>query len=230
MSSMDRAVPPSRREAAKAERRDRIARAAIRLSQEAGINGFSMRELAKEADVSHATPFNLFGSKAEVISHIFALDLQAFRAALDAYPSTDALERLFDMITMASSYFRRQDKLYRALHSSFLEVATDTVHRRFTETRMELFVDLIQVAQDAKFLRADLAPEYMANALYNQWDSATHRWARGSLSLKGMEKEVSFGCAALLAGFATAPTRHRLRVKMMAFQADMRALADRAGN
>ncbi|MGE4322165.1 MAG: TetR/AcrR family transcriptional regulator [Sphingobium sp.] len=228
MTQAGRAGPMSMREAAKAERRDRIVRAAIALSREAGINGFSMRELAKAADVSHATPFNLFGSKAEVIAHIFAADLETFRDALDAYPSVDALERLFDMILLATEYFRRNSGLYRALHNSFFEAATAVIHQRFTDSRLALFVDLVAAAQADKFVRADLNCTYMALQLYNQWEALTHQWARGSITLERVEKEVRFGFAALLCGFSTASSRHRLSVRMMAHQADLMALDDAA--
>ncbi len=57
----------SRREEAKAERRRQIVRAARELIVERGDAGLSMRELARRAGVSQATPYNLFGTKRAIL-------------------------------------------------------------------------------------------------------------------------------------------------------------------
>lgn len=56
-----------RREQAKAERRDKIVRAARDLIRETGDMNLSMRMIAKRAEVSVATFYNLFGSKRAIV-------------------------------------------------------------------------------------------------------------------------------------------------------------------
>ena len=55
------------RERRKLERRERILAAAQELIRATGSLGLSMRALALKAEVSLATPYNLFGSKGAVL-------------------------------------------------------------------------------------------------------------------------------------------------------------------
>ncbi len=57
----------SRREEAKAENRDRILTAAAKIIRQEGFERLTMRHLAESADVSLRTPYNLIGSKTQIL-------------------------------------------------------------------------------------------------------------------------------------------------------------------
>lgn len=208
----------NKREIAKAERRERIARAAINLTEQSGLEGFSMRDLAREAGVSHATPFNLFGSKAEIISYIFEMDLENFRRVLFDRNAADPIDMIFNAIRIATRYFQQKQALYRALHTSFHETAADKVRQRFTAPRQKLFEDLVEAAKDAKMLRSNISTTLIARSLYHQWESVLFDWVKQSISLQRMEREVCFAISALLAGFATPKMKDRLHRSIVEYQ------------
>ena len=90
----------SRREDAKAERRHRIGTAARDLIRETGDTGLSMRAIAARAQVSLSTPYNLFGSKRAIV--LAALeDIREFNERFARLRSTDAVERIFQALSMS---------------------------------------------------------------------------------------------------------------------------------
>ena len=71
------------REIHKTERKQQILSAARRLIRKKGFPRMSMRELAQEARVSLATPYNLFGSKANVLYALLESLFEKLENAID---------------------------------------------------------------------------------------------------------------------------------------------------
>jgi AcrR family transcriptional regulator len=83
--------------------RQRVIDAAERLLRQ-GKAEFSMRDLAAEAGVSFATPFNHFGSKAAIMHAISAKRVELMEARFrEAAPPSDALDRVLKAVDMAAS-------------------------------------------------------------------------------------------------------------------------------
>ena len=76
------ALSAERREA----RRRHLVEAAASLIRDNGGAGFSMLQLAERAGVSQATPYNLLGSKSELLRLIVAGEFEGFVARLAALP------------------------------------------------------------------------------------------------------------------------------------------------
>ena len=91
---------PGKREQAKAERRSRIVHAARDLIRETGDTNLSMRMIAKRADVSLATPYNLFGSKHAVVLAVFE-DERDFTERFSKIKAENAIERIFEAHALA---------------------------------------------------------------------------------------------------------------------------------
>ncbi len=95
--------------------RQRVIDAAERLLRQ-GKAEFSMRDLAAEADVSFATPFNQFGSKAAIM-HALAerrIDLMAKRFAQQR-PLPGAVDRVLLAISIASAGMLEEPVVNRAV-------------------------------------------------------------------------------------------------------------------
>ena len=75
---LDAAAPATRREQGKAERRARIIEAATALLRESGFDAVSMLQIAERADVSPATVYNLFQTKAAILQQVFDQDLRDY--------------------------------------------------------------------------------------------------------------------------------------------------------
>jgi len=71
--------------------------AALELIEEHGVNGFTLREVARQAGVSHAAPYHHFADKSALVEALAVESFQALASALQeatAIPSTTALEHL----------------------------------------------------------------------------------------------------------------------------------------
>jgi len=95
--------------------RQRVTDAAERLLRH-GKADFSMRDLAAEAGVSFATPFNQFGSKAAIMQTLSTrrIDMMETRFAA-ALPLTDAAERVLLAIDTAAAVMLEEPEVNRAV-------------------------------------------------------------------------------------------------------------------
>lgn len=95
--------------------RERIVDAAERLLRE-GKADFSMRELAAEAKVSFATPFNQFGNKTAIMHALSArrIDTMAKRFA-EADPLIDTTDRVMLAIDTAAAVMLEEPGVNRAV-------------------------------------------------------------------------------------------------------------------
>lgn len=95
--------------------RERVLATAERLLGE-GRPEFSMRQLAAEAGVSFATPFNQFGSKAAIVAALSAERIAAMRRRLGAEaPSGDAVPRVLAAVAIAATVMLERPAVNRAV-------------------------------------------------------------------------------------------------------------------
>lgn len=104
-----------KRQQGQEERRLRLVKAASELIAERKDGVFSMPELAKRAGLSLATPYNLFGSKAGVLSQVCERLVDGFNRDdtwMDGLPPCD---RIFGVIDRLSGAYERQGDMFRNL-------------------------------------------------------------------------------------------------------------------
>lgn len=95
--------------------RRRVIDAAERLLRE-GRADFSMRDLAAEAGVSFATPFNQFGSKAAIMHALSARRIDAMaRRFTEAPPLADAADRVLLAIDTAVAVMLEEPEVNRGV-------------------------------------------------------------------------------------------------------------------
>ena len=95
--------------------RQRVIDAAERLLRD-GKADFSMRDLAAEAGVSFATPFNQFGSKAAIMQTLSARRIDTMESCFAAAPPlTDTAERVLLAIDTAAAVMLEEPEVNRAV-------------------------------------------------------------------------------------------------------------------
>ncbi len=99
----------------RAARRETIIQAAEALIRERGDAGFSMTELASRAGVSPATPYNLLGSKAEVLRLVVSADFERFTGRLSAMGADRPLFQLLRAADLVVSHYEADPPFYRGL-------------------------------------------------------------------------------------------------------------------
>lgn len=96
--------------------RAKVLAAAERLMRADPSSSFSMRELAAEAGVSFATPFNLFGSKAAIARALSVARIEQMTERVRDRPlGGDAIERLLQAVGVAAGLLLEEPVLNRAM-------------------------------------------------------------------------------------------------------------------
>lgn len=218
----------SKREQAKSERRDRIIAAALDLIELNGPDGFSMRDVAHTAGVSHATPFNLFGSKYAIVEKILEKDWNSFQSSLDYMHPADPVDRLFLMVELSVHHLHARASLYKALYINLRGGTPNPIFKRVNAPRHAYLVGLVADAQKKGLIRSSFPSDLIGRAVIHQFESALLDWVSDRASLARMEAEVCFGMAALLTGFANENICASLQGRLAHWGAALIAMTDQA--
>ena len=202
----DSVLDGGRRERAKAERRSRIVRAARDLIRETGDTDLSMRMIAKRADVSLTTPYNLFGSKRAVVLAVFE-DERDFAVRFSRLKAANAIDRIFDAHDLAIRYFIDDPDFYRTLWKALLNTQGADSTGLATPERLErnraAWRALLEGAQDEDLLDAAMPSDMLERALSCVTNGAMLAWAMGALATSALKPTAALGYALVLRGAAT---------------------------
>lgn len=195
-----------KREQAKAERRSRIVQAARDLIRETGDTNLSMRMIAKRADVSLATPYNLFGSKRAVVLAVFE-DERDFAVRFSKIKAANALERLFEAQALASSYFTDDPDFYQTIWKALLDTRSPNDTGLATPERLErnsaAWRALIEAAQAEGLIKASFASAALERSLSYFANGVMLSWVLGTLETRDLQASGALGYAIALRGVAT---------------------------
>ena len=148
--------------------------AASQLVAERGINNFTLREVARQAGVSHNAPYNHFADKAELV---VALTLEGFQklelAARTTYEQTlgTPLERT---LATGGAYLRfalENPAVFNLMfrpelrQSSHDVLEWDETVKSAMDATVQVLLDGISASQQAGLLRADLPVDMVALTL-----------------------------------------------------------------
>lgn len=210
-----------RREQAKAERRDRIMRAARELIRETGDLNLSMREIAKRAEVSVATSYNLFGSKRAVVVAVLE-DERDFVQKFQKLKVSNAIDRIFEAHALAYGYFVQSPDFYRPLWRALLGANTKDdsglmTPERQAQTRAAWHALLI-AAQDEGLLSTQMNAEVLERMLSHLAGGTLLSWSVGTLETEDLMASVGLGYALILSACATEKGRSKLDEKIASYR------------
>ena len=151
----------SRREEAKAFNRARICAAAQEIIRREGMEKLTMRHLAERAGVSLRTPYNLFGSKTDVL--IALLDEAKFHLAPLGATRTEgsAMAHLFDALAGIGTFFARDEDYYRGIYHAIMT----SDHHAAREAGVDRAVSTSQLLVEGLVASGELAPETDSQSL-----------------------------------------------------------------
>jgi AcrR family transcriptional regulator len=218
-------VATSRREQAKGARRDRILEAAHDLLREVDVESVTVKAIAARAGLSAATVYNLFGTKAAILSGVFDLDLVTFETRVAGVAARDSLDRMFQAIAIAADLYRADPAFYRTMMTARGGARLDpALGPAVREPRARFWRRQVQDAIGDGSLRQDTVADVLGVVLVQIFSGALLDWTIDAISIDELEMEISFGFAAVLLGFASKPAQADLRRRMEAWS---RAIAAR---
>lgn len=202
-----------RREQAKAERRLKIVRAARDLIRETGDTNLSMRMIAQRAEVSVATPYNLFGSKRAVVMAVLE-DEQDFLHRFNALKVDNSIDRILEAHALGVSYFVQDPNFYRPLWKALLDTKGEddtglASPERQKQTRAA-WRKLLSAAQAEGLLTETLSVELIERTMSHMGNGIMLAWAMDTLPTDELLPSAGLGYALVLTSIATPSGKQRL--------------------
>ncbi len=227
-------VKLGRREEAKAERRQRIIAAARDLIRQTGDTDLSMRMIAKKAKVSLATPYNLFGSKRDVVLAVMYEDERDFDEKFATLHPGNAIDHIFQAaLSLAVGYYTADPSFYRTLWQALLDTygkggASFSRPERRAHSHA-LWTRLIERAQREGYLDRGVSADAVERSLAHCFNGVMLSWIFGAIDTAQMLPAAGCGYGLMLQGAATcARGARRIAKKIASYEKTMTRRTRRA--
>src|ERR1022692_863143 len=148
--------PPNRRERRRAEIRERLFRAALRLFAERGYLETTVEDITEAADVGKGTFFNYFQTKEHVLATFGAERIAVIERACERATKGPVLPVLRELATDLAGHSTENPALLRAIyaaHASCAPVRAE-LHKRLQNGR-KLLAEIFAIAQERGEVRRD---------------------------------------------------------------------------
>jgi len=192
--------------------RERVLDAAERLLAQGGA-AFSMRELAEEARVSFATPFNQFGSKAAIMLALSARRIARMHEQLaDAVLPATAAERVLAAVDIAASVMLSAPAVNRTVMGAIGQPMEDPgdVASRSSALWAEALGGGEGLAAATRTLALLVLPAQLAVA----FRGVLSFWTAGELTDQMLARDADSAAAAVLLGFVGRDGRAELLARL----------------
>lgn len=175
------ASPVSVRERKKADRRQRIFDAAMRLFEERGFRATTFEAIARAAGVSRGTVFNYFPYKEALLVEYFGVQLEALGLALQRRreaQGTASVEELYFLFDELARFVETHRALVLPLSYELLNPDVKRSRAAYLALPLgELLREVLGRAREEGRVREDFSPERLARTLANAYFITVTQWA-----------------------------------------------------
>jgi len=170
----------TRRERRRAETRERIIRAALRLFSERGVTATTIEDITNAADVGKGTFFNYFPSKEQIIADICHTQMGTIREFVArTVQSTQPMNQvLYELAVIKTQEFARSPALVHNILAPTLagEATRQQMAEDLTRDR-HVLAELMAARQMRGELRNDLTPLELAHQFQRAFFGTTVLWS-----------------------------------------------------
>jgi AcrR family transcriptional regulator len=173
-----------------------------------GLEELSMRRLAREADVSVRTLYNLFGDKGGLVTAFLRYSLDATVGAVNDVVETDPIERIWKTVTISvESTVGYVPKVVAAA-----AIADEQLYEQldYRSRGRELIAEEIRSATKAGALGNDVPAEVLVDHAEMVYRELIRRWATGEIDDAALCARVLHAFDVTLLAVANPQTRTRL--------------------
>lgn len=213
------------REKQVAERRERILRTAESLIRKTRGTEFTMRSLAAAAEVSPATPYNLFESKEGLLYSLLSRSLDAFEARGLRFKSDGPLDHVIEAAENAVHIFVGDPSFLRPLYRFLLGV-TDPIHRpKFISRSHAFWRATLDTAVERKLLVKGVSNDDLAYALLAHFIGVLDLWVHRDVDDRGFRAHATYGVILHLWPLARGKYIAQMRQRMLRIRRDLGVIA-----
>jgi AcrR family transcriptional regulator len=205
------------RESGKEARKRALLASARRLIE---TEGLSMRRLALEAGVSHATPYNLFRSKQHLLLELYAEHLHRLNLALMVNPNPDPILRIFDAIDCVADEINAYPAFYRELFGVIYSTERMTDAKFWwVDPAIEFWRGLFEAARVAGCLRGEIDIDALAGNYFRLLLGSAVEWLGGKITADELRHSAHSGFALWALAIAAPDAAPVLRARFQHSQA-----------
>ncbi|NQY12842.1 MAG: TetR/AcrR family transcriptional regulator [Henriciella sp.] len=183
MSETDLLSRPS----AKESRRARIIHEAHKMIGADGYDGLSLRKLAKAADVTVPTIYNLIGPKEQILIELFRGWIAQIEAALDQIEKDQPLDLAETIITEATDLIAQDEVFFRAAHIALNRLIegdeSQSSFNNFGQRASGMQTEAVRRAQLQGLLKGAIPAETLGRQIFFNYNEASRYWMTGRHSL-----------------------------------------------
>jgi AcrR family transcriptional regulator len=192
----------------KAERRTRILAAAREIVAARGYEALTMRDLARAADVTVPTIYNLIGSKEAVLFAAVEEQTAGFVETIAGSKAPSPAARILSVVEVSVQELLRLPRYYRSLLRLLLTSGAASPMRDFvTSALTREFERALHDMLRAGELPAWVEPRILAEKLGSHMNMTSLEWAAGELDAAGLRDSSLYGTCLLMLGVAQGSAR-----------------------
>lgn len=188
-------------------RRDRILREAHRMIASLGFDGLNLRALAKAADVTVPTIYNLIGSKDELLSALVEKAVLRIEESLAQFTSAPALDQVEAVVIQSTALFAEDENFFRAAlisgeHLGLTGGQTETtgwIDQRSTQ----MAASACRAALREGLLRGQFDADLLGAQMYALYRTGMHDWVYGRSTIEEFRRVALLGFYVCLAADAS---------------------------
>lgn len=185
---------PGRREMGKQARRQALLDVARAILDEGDL---SMRQLADRAGVAHATPYNLFGSKRDLIGALYLDQRERLIARLTTAADLP-LARLLMAVELIADDLAAQPHFHRALYRAIYRADTNIPSEGGEpDPGVDFWEDEVTTAEAAGCFRPGARIDLFKRCVVNLITGAMLDWTERRVDAEGWGDGVRYGIALL---------------------------------
>lgn len=210
------------------KRRVRILAQARLLLTRGGLDAINLRELARVAEVTVPTIYNLIGNKEEVLAALFSEVLAEIESRIRTGHITEPLAMAEAVVLESTAIFAADEDYYR---SAFLAVEhlNQSVQHRATVAQLYNWGERLLTAgfiacEDARLLRGRIPPALLGELIMRTFRTNCRAWAFGQISIDEFRRLALTDVYITLAADAVDTFHARLTKNIAAFNAAPRSL------
>ena len=198
---------PKKEKSAKEQRQDKVLRVVENFIRTEGAVNFSMKELADQAGVSFATPFNLFGSKEEILIALFnqRVAIQAQQTAARA-ELLSPIDNLLRIAQDSADRYLSDSELFRPLVQAFRIVGT-AQGQNASKDAVNIWADAVQRCIADGSALSSTPIDKTARRLHLAFRATFWMWGNEQMTDTEFRQQAVLATAACMLPFATVAGR-----------------------
>lgn len=209
----------------KQKRRDRILAEARKAIAESGYDALNTRALAKSAEVTVPTLYNLIGSKEEIVRALMIETIERVEERLHDFDEAPPLDMAEAIILQSAALYAEDESYYQAAAIASDRVASSSDRNGWGATKRaeDMAERACAAALEQGLLRGNISAPDLARQFFICYSTPMRDWTYGRISLEEFRQRVLHGFYVCLAADASNDFRDLLLVKIQ----ELNAVAER---